>query len=127
MSESEQLSRNKSKLDVYLWLLIVVLIGIGVAANYYFNSVAWALRLSGWIVLTCVVVPLVFLTASGKKAWGFAKEARGELRKVVWPKRDETVRTTMIVAVMVVVMALILWGVDTVLLWVINLLSGAKG
>lgn len=125
MVEPEQLLRKKT--DIYLWALIAILVSVGVAANYYFSSVVWTLRLSGWIVLVCVVIVLISRTAAGKKIWEFAKNARGELRKVVWPSRDETVRTTMIVAGMVVLMALILWGVDTILLWIVNLLTGTKG
>lgn len=125
MVEPEQLLRKKT--DIYLWALITILVSVGVVANYYFSSVVWTLRLSGWIVLVCVVIALISRTAVGKKIWEFAKNARGELRKVVWPSRDETVRTTMIVAGMVVLMALILWGVDTILLWIVNLLTGTKG
>jgi preprotein translocase subunit SecE len=125
MVEIEQLPRKK--IDTYLWALIIILVSAGIVANHYFSNVVWTLRLSGWIVLLCVVIFLVFTTVAGKKLWNFAKEARVELRKVVWPSKDETVRTTMLVAAMVVVVALILWGVDAVLLWIVNLLSGVRG
>ncbi len=56
--------------------------------------------------------------------WKFAKQARIEMRKVVWPTRQDTVRATAIIALLVLVTALILWGMDSVLLWFIGLLTG---
>ena len=63
---------------------------------------------------------------SGQKVWVFAKQSRMELRKVVWPTRQETIQTTMIVVAMVVVMALVLWGVDSILTWAITWLTGSS-
>ena len=108
----------------FLWVIIAVLIIAGVVANSYFSSVAWPLRLSGWIVLVIIMVLLVFRTAAGKKFWSFAKEARIELRKVVWPTKDETIRTTMIIAALVIFVSLILWCVDTLLLMAVNWFTG---
>lgn len=120
---SEQ-PQNRKKFDRLLWVIILLLTSAGVAANYYFINTSWALRLSGWIILACLLLFLGHKTISGEKLWRFAREARIELRKVVWPTREETVRTTMIVAAMVVIVALILWGIDTILLGLINWLSG---
>ena len=49
----------------------------------------------------------------------FAKEAKIELRKVVWPTRQETIQTTSIVMVMVAVTGFILWGIDSGMMWII--------
>jgi preprotein translocase subunit SecE len=54
----------------------------------------------------------------------FAGEARDEARKVVWPTRKETVQTTGVVILFVIVMALFLWAVDGVLFWVVKTLMG---
>lgn len=112
------------KVNGLFWLLAAALVSAGIVANSYFGEVALPLRLAGWIVLACVFIAIIFQTTQGKKFWGFAKEARIELRKVVWPSRQETVKTTMVIAGLVVVMALILWGVDSVLLWAVGLLTG---
>jgi preprotein translocase subunit SecE len=53
-----------------------------------------------------------------------AKEARVEIRKVVWPTRQETTQTTLIVVAVVLVMALVLWGLDSLLGWLISLIVG---
>jgi preprotein translocase subunit SecE len=53
-----------------------------------------------------------------------AKEARVEIRKVVWPTRQETTQTTLIVVAVVLVMSLLLWGVDSLLGWIVSLIVG---
>ncbi|MBP5143215.1 preprotein translocase subunit SecE, partial [Pseudomonas chlororaphis] len=52
------------------------------------------------------------------------KEARTEIRKVVWPTRQETTQTTLIVVAVVLVMALLLWGLDSLLGWLVSLIVG---
>ena len=55
-----------------------------------------------------------------KDTWTLIKDARGEIRRVVWPTRDETVQTTLIVLVLVLIFALILWLLDSGLSWVVS-------
>jgi preprotein translocase subunit SecE len=118
---------QKSKLDGIKWAVVVVLFAAGLWANYHYMQIDWALRAAGWIVLLCIMVSISLQTATGKRVWVFAKDARGELRKVVWPTRQETLQTTLIIVVMVMCMALILWGIDSILLWIIGWLTGQRG
>lgn len=118
---------NNAKKDGVLWAAVFVLLIAGVVLNIYFSDVAWGLRAAAWIALVCVVAFVAYGTEKGKAIAGFAKDARGELRKVTWPTRPETVQTTLVVAGMVSVTALVLWGVDTLLLWAIGWLTGQRG
>ncbi len=115
---------SSSGFDWLKWIFIAVLVVLGVWANYRYSQVDWALRFAGWILLACFLLFVAFQTVMGRAIWRFSKEARAELRKVVWPTRPETVQTTTIVVAMVVVMSIILWGLDSLLLWVVSLLSG---
>ncbi|STX94181.1 preprotein translocase subunit SecE [Legionella londiniensis] len=87
--------------------------------TYYFNfstpirAIIWV----SWLVLFFV---LGFFTSQGKKVFSFAKEAKIEIQKVVWPTRPETVQTTGIVMIMVTVTGFILWGVDAAMMWAIG-------
>jgi preprotein translocase subunit SecE len=49
-----------------------------------------------------------------------------EMRKVVWPTREETMQTTLVVAGMVIILALLLWGMDSLLVWLIGWLTGQR-
>jgi preprotein translocase subunit SecE len=118
--------KHASSFDWLKWLFIVACVAAGVWANYHYSQIDWSLRLAGWIVLTCLLLFVALQTVIGHSLWRFVKEARGELRKVVWPTRPETVQTTLIVVAMVIVMSLILWGLDSILLWIVGLLTGQK-
>jgi preprotein translocase subunit SecE len=52
------------------------------------------------------------------------RESRTELRKIVWPTRNETLQTTLIVIAMVALVAIILWMLDGMLAWIMRLLLG---
>ncbi|EKE00696.1 MAG: protein translocase subunit [uncultured bacterium] len=120
----EVINAPRSNSDKLLWLLILLLMAAGVFANYYFSELAWALRFAGWIILICCLIGLAAATVGGKKIWKFAKDARIELLKVVWPKRDEAVKITMVIAVLVIVTSIIMWGIDSILLLAVGWLTG---
>ena len=111
------------KTNLIWWVIIGVLVFMGLVLNNYYRDLAWALKLSGWIVISCIVVFAFYKTIEGRRLFNFAKEARIELYKIVWPTRQETVHTTMIVAALVVTMSLIMWGMDSILLWLIGMLQ----
>lgn len=96
----------------------------GVIANHHFNEVEWALRSAIGLVVLCGLLALAYRTTAGQHAWVFIKSARAELHKVVWPTRQETVQTTLVVIVMVAITALLLWGVDALFLWGVSFITG---
>jgi preprotein translocase subunit SecE len=116
-----------SRFDGLKWLLVLVILAGGVVANYYFISVALSIRAAIGIVLACVALGVAVQTAKGQVAWGFIKASRNEMRKVVWPTRPETIQTTVMVIVMVVVTSMILWGLDTLFVYLVGLLAGHGG
>ncbi len=63
-------------------------------------------------------------TEKGRAAWTLMKEARSEIRRVVWPKREEVVQTTLIVLALVLVFSLVLWLLDSGLSWLVSRVIG---
>jgi preprotein translocase subunit SecE len=120
-------TQQNVRLDWFKWLVIALLLVVGLVANYYYAAQPWPIRLLGWLLLLVFVLVVALQTQQGKKALDFSREARMELRKVHWPSRQETLQTTFIVATMVVVLALILWGIDGTLMWAIGWLMGQRG
>ncbi|HSW70498.1 MAG TPA: preprotein translocase subunit SecE [Gammaproteobacteria bacterium] len=109
------------------WLMVILLLTAGIVANYYYSHLAWSLRLLAWLLGLPIITLLAFQTQQGKLALGFIREARVELRKITWPTRQETVQTTFIIAIMVVILSIALWGIDGVLMWLIGWLTGQRG
>ena len=109
------------------WLIVAVLLIGGMMANYYYADVVWAIRAAIGIVLLAVSMLVAAQTAQGKLAWEFTKNSRMELRKVVWPTRQEAGQITLMVVVIVTIASLIIWGVDSLFIWLIGLITGQGG
>ncbi len=112
------------RLDLVKWLLVLAIVVAGVYANSVYATVTLLYRALVGVALAGVVVAIGLQTEKGKAAWDLAKEARVEVRKVVWPTRQETTQTTLIVIAVVIFVALILWALDSSLSWAIQGLIG---
>ena len=115
---------SENRLDALKWLAVALLVAVGVVGNQYFSAEPILYRVLVLLVLAAAAGFLAFQTAKGKAFAVLLKEARVEIRKVVWPTRQETTQTTLIVVAVVLVMALMLWGLDTLLGWLISLIVG---
>jgi preprotein translocase subunit SecE len=113
-----------SRFDLLKWLVVVALVVVGVVGNQYYHASPILYRVLALIVIAAVAAFLALQTAKGKSFFVLAKEARAEIRKVVWPTRQETTQTTLIVVAVVLVMALLLWGLDSLLGWLVSLIVG---
>ena len=115
---------SQSRFDSLKWLVVAVLIGAGVYGNSYFAAEPLLYRVLGLLVIAAIAGFVALQTAQGGAFWTLTKESRTEIRKVVWPTRQETVQTTMIVVAFVILVALILWGLDSILGWLVSLVIG---
>ena len=121
------MTENTPKYDLLKWFAVVLLIAAAIAGNIYFENQAAALRTGAMILVAVVVFSIVLFTEQGRKIVAFAQDARIEMRKVVWPSRQETMQVTLMVVAIVVVTALFLWGIDTLLLSGVQFLTGQRG
>ncbi len=122
-----QTEQGPSKLDTLKLIAALVLVLGGAVVFSIFKEQSLLLRVAGILTVVGVAIFISMTTYKGKIAWGFLKDARVEVRKVVWPTRQETLQTTLIVVVMVIIVGLILWTMDQVILWVLGMLTGTKG
>ena len=113
-----------SRFDLVKWLIVAALVVVGVVGNQYFSAEPILYRVLGLLVLAVVAGVVALQTARGQAFAVLLKEARVEIRKVVWPTRQETMQTTLIVVAVVLVMALLLWGLDSLLGWLVSLIVG---
>lgn len=90
----------------------------------YYSDESLLYRSLALVAIALVAAFLAIQTASGAAFWVLAKEARTEIRKVVWPTRQESTQTTLIVLAFVLLMSLILWGLDTLLGWIVSMFIG---
>jgi preprotein translocase subunit SecE len=124
---TEQVQESATALDAAKLAAGVVILTAGIAGFYLLSAQPIWLR---WLlVLAALAVgALVGLQShQGKTFQAFVQSSRIELRKVVWPTGQETMQVTIVVFVMVIVMALFFWGLDTVLSLLTRWLTGHGG
>ncbi len=121
--------KSSSTLDALLWIVVVVSLVAVVGLNYYFSQPESMQPLTVRLpfVIGGVILALVcaLCTSKGRKIIKFAKSSRGELRKVTWPTKDETIKSTVGVAVVAIVVAFVLWVFDVIIGFVVSLITGA--
>jgi preprotein translocase subunit SecE len=111
-------------LDGLKWLLVVLVVAAAVGGNVYYADQSLLYRVLALVVLAVAAGYVAIQTTQGAAFWKLAKEARTEIRKVVWPTRQESTQTTMIVVGFVLLMSIILWGLDALLGWIVSLAIG---
>ena len=131
---TKQIDNLKSGSDIWKRYVVIAIV-IAALAFYYFTPFVYEDRdyflLDGkklykvLITLVLFVIAGAFFLASGDgdRFLYFVKETRIELRKVVWPSREETVKTTGMVMIAVIVVAIFLWIVDAFFTWGVKSIS----
>ena len=112
---------NDARFDLVKWLVVAALVVVAVVGNQYYASEPILYRVLALLVLAVVAALVALQTSKGRSFFVLLKEARVEIRKVVWPTRQETTQTTLIVVAVVLVMALLLWGLDSLLGWLVSM------
>lgn len=113
-------------LDFLKWGIIFLILAGAVFGNYFFAEESVFIRALGVVACAIVAGFLAMQTVKGRTAVAFAKESKTEVRKVVWPTRQEAVQTTFIVLVATLIMSLIMWGLDSLLFWAVGFVTGLQ-
>lgn len=121
---SDNTENTSNGLDMLKWLIVVLLLGGIVAVDAMYEQVSVLYRALGTVVVVILVGFIAATTAKGLTFINFAKAARIEIRKVIWPTRQEATQTTLIVLAAVVVMSLLLWLLDGIIVRLVSLITG---
>ena len=107
-----------------LALSVVIVLG-GLVVYYYFGDSSALLRTLGVLLALALAAVVALTSLQGKALWKFIQGARIELSKVVWPTKDETIQTTLVVLVVAVIGGVIFWTLDFFLLWITTRITGS--
>ncbi|MGH8397511.1 MAG: preprotein translocase subunit SecE [Gammaproteobacteria bacterium] len=121
---SEIAETKSSGLDTAKLIGAVVLILAGIVAYYWFSTQSQLLRIAYVVIGLVLALLLAWQTRLGYATWGFISSSRNEVRKMVWPTREETFQTTVAVIVVVLVTAVLMWLLDIFLFWALHGLTG---
>ena len=122
VAKTEEVVSNK--LDTFKLLFAIVILIAGIAGFYHYEAESQLYRVLGVVFASGVAIAISLTTVLGQNLMGFGREARMEVRKVVWPTRQETLQTTFMVLVAVIIIGIFLWLIDMVLAEAIQLITG---
>ncbi len=123
MAEPQTASGASGKDTALITLAIFAIFG-GIVAFYWYDDRPLLVRVGMVVAGVVVGLGMMWLSSLGRDFWQFALASRVELRKVVWPGRDETLRMTTVVFFFAAFMGVFFWGLDWVLTWMTRLLTG---
>lgn len=123
-AEVQGIKALDKSLDVLKWVAATLFAVGGIVAYYHFGQYPTAYRALALLPVLAISLFFVFMTSQGGAFFTLLREAVVETRRVVWPTRQETIQTTLVVVAFVFVMALILWGLDAAFGKLISLIIG---
>jgi preprotein translocase subunit SecE len=121
---SDKAESSSNPLDMFKWLVVAVLLGGLVYGYGAYDEVSVLYRALVAVTIVVVALGIAATTEKGQIFLTFAKDARIEVRKVVWPSRQEVVRMTLVILFATAVVGLMLYLIDMVLVWAIGLVTG---
>ncbi len=112
-------------LDIIKLLVSAAALIGGLYAYYYYEpQIAQALRVLMVLAGTAGGIGIAMTSTQGQRLWHFIQGSRVEIRKVVWPTKQETTQTAIAVFVFTLIMSLFFWALDSGLLWLTRTLVG---
>jgi preprotein translocase subunit SecE len=118
MNTKAEQPKGTSAADIgKLVLAGLVLVG-GIFAYSWFGNdgnISSSVRLLGVLAALVLSLAIAAFTALGRRVRSFIAESQFEMRKVVWPTKDETIKTTGIIIVVVIILSLLLGLIDLIL------------
>ena len=115
---------SSSSMDGLKWAITIILLIAIIVGNYMLGETVHVVaRVLILLVMAALAVLSAAMTEKGKTFIGFAKDSRLEVRKVVWPTRQETVQTTLIILAVSTIVGLVLWGLDGIFVRVVAFIT----
>ncbi len=121
---SEKIVSEDGKLDLVKWAVVAAIVAGSIYANSYFATESLLFRTLGLLVAAGAAGWIAAQTVRGRSFVNLCLDARVEIRKVVWPTRQETTQTTIVVLIVIFIVAFILWLLDWGLNSVISSMIG---
>jgi len=124
MATATETSSSSGVMNWLKWLVVIALVGAGVYGNWFFRDESLLYRVGALIVVAILAALVAVTTTQGAATWSLMKEARAEIRRVVWPTRAEANQTTLVVLGLVVLFAFVLWALDSGLSFIVSRVIG---
>lgn len=121
---ADSAEQTSSSLDVIKLAVAAGVFVAGIVGFYHFADQPQLYRVLGLLLFVIIAAGIALTTSKGQALTGFMQSSRTEVRKMVWPTRAETIQTTAVILVVVILVALFLWGLDRLLAWTMRMIIG---
>ena len=118
-------SSESGIIDIIKLLAAATILVSGLFAYYYYIEMSLPLRVLFVLGAVVVGIGVAMPSIQGKRLLTFIQGSRIEIRKVVWPTKQETTQTAIAVFIFTLLLALFFWGLDSLLLWLTRTLVGS--
>jgi len=118
MNTKAEQPKGTNAADIGKLVLAVLVLVAGIVAYSWLGrdgNIPPSVRLLGVLAALVISLAIAAFTALGRRVRNFIAESQFEMRKVVWPTRDETIKTTGIIILVVIVLSLLLGLIDLIL------------
>lgn len=122
MNTKAKAEESPGFLDTALLTLAVLLLLAGVVGFYWLDQYAQWMRVLGLLIVAGIGVAIASQTVKGSALLRFIRDSNAEVRKVVWPTRQETIQTTLVVIVITIITGIMLWLMDMFFGWAMRTL-----
>jgi len=123
MNKKQIAEKQEKRQEALKWSAAFLLLFAAFVAQCFFKMMTMPFKAVGWVIVLISALAILSATEKGKALLVFIKEGRIELQKVVWPTRKEAVQIALIVLLVVCLAGILLWGVDSGLVWSIGHLT----
>ena len=124
MTNSSETKARPALIDTALLAAACLVVLASIVAYYYFEGASIVLRVIGILAGFGIGAALLYQTRQGQVIWQFILGSRVEIRKVIWPTRQETLQTTITVFIFLLLLGLFFWSLDFVLLMITRAVTG---
>jgi len=127
MATTKDTETAAGPLDTVLLALASLVVVASLVAYYYFEGAPVILRALGILASLGIGAALLYRTQLGQFLWQFMQGSRVEIRKVIWPTRQEATQTTLAVFFFLLVLGVFFWSLDFLLLLITRAITGQGG
>ncbi len=124
MTNNSETQARPALVDTALLAAACLVLLASIVAYYYFEGVTLVLRVLGILAGVGIGAALLYQARQGQVIWQFIVGSRVEIRKVIWPTRQETLQTTITVFIFLLVLGIFFWSLDFVLLMITRAVTG---
>ena len=123
MTNSQVAYMNKN-FSVIKWILAFAMLSGAIVGFQFYQQHSIVIRIVALLVLSGLALFVASTTTQGRQALEFIIAAKAEAKRVVWPNRQETMQMTGIVVVMVFIVTLFVWLIDSLLIVAMTWFTG---